>query len=186
MRTHWWLASLLVVALIVAFARARLADHATDHTRLKSRIPAEYEQMRNIGESQSPYGLDSLEAKITLLAKNEDQWKVRIDRVPDPYIKSPTLRKDDELYVYISGFIEHYATAGKVGYDECSLKQSSATANATRPLPKLIAGDKWFAYLYKCHSSSTFVCKKEGWWAYLYTPGVTILEYVCGSDTGSD
>ena len=156
---------------------------AKDHTRAKGIVA--YEQIRNIDSSSSerpflPIGQYSVEAKITLLSQEKDKWKIRVDYVfPNILVNYQPLKKGDTISVFLVGFIEGYARKGDYVWKNCTLKESNIMSNASRPLPKIIEGDKWLAELYYCNTGAYKGCKRDGWSAWLHNPDVIILEYEC-------
>ena len=168
--------------LLLVFA---LGCTSHDYTRAKG--VAAYEQRRNIDLSSDyePF-LDSAGARITILSRENDKWKIRVDEIVD-YTRwrggtYPQLKEGDILDVPILGFIESYARKGFDTWRNCTLKQDSILANASRPLPTIEAGDRWSAKLDACDTRLHRGCKRDGWSAYLYNQDLIILEYECAPD----
>ena len=181
---------LIVIIFITACAKK---DESTqeDIYKQKKISTVENKQITNIGvpSKASPSALDSALAEITFISEQDERWKIRIDKIRDyiryPRATYPQLKEGDEVNIFVLDFIDTYQNTGPTcpeGYVKAP-KPGQASSNesppSTRPIPKIIAGDKYVAQLHACFTSTGLGCEREGWSAYLYNSNPLILESEC-------
>ena len=185
----------LIIAILAIFIVACTKEaKLIPISRQKETPKVENKQITNIGipSKASPSALDSALAEITFLSEQNGQWKIRVDKIRDyiryPRATYPQLKGGDEINIFILDLIDTYQNTISTcpeGYVKSvkSPKPGKASSNeslpSTRPIPKIIAGDKYIAQLHACFTNTGLGCEREGWSAYLYNPNPTVLEYEC-------
>ena len=149
------------------------------------KIPESPNKLETSGSPAPP--ADQTLAEITIISQNNDEWKIRVDRIRDyiryPNAKNPVLKEGEEVSLYVNGFLDSFEFRGPTcppGYVKSpkpARAQSQTDEPSTRPIPQIVIGDKYLSKLLGCFAELN--CEKLGWSGYFYNPNPLVVEYEC-------
>ena len=150
-----------------------------------TKIPESPNKLETSGAPAPP--ADQALAEVTILSQNNDQWKIRVDKIRDyiryPNAKNLELKEGEEVSVYVNGFLDTFEFRGPTcppGYVKSPKPagaQSETGEPSTRPIQKIVVGGRYLSKLFGCFAEAN--CQPIGWAGWLYNPSSTIIEYEC-------
>ena len=163
----------------------------------KSTFESDVQQKTSTKISESPNKLetsgapappaDQALAEITIISQNNDEWEIRVDKIRDyiryPKAKNPVLKEGEEVSLYVNGFLDTFEFRGPTcppGYVKSTKPagaQSETGEPSTRPIPKIVVGDRYLSKLLGCFAELN--CEKLRWSGYFYNPNPLVVEHEC-------
>ena len=176
---------IILVLIVIIFISGCIQQQTTTKTESSIKIPDSPTKLETSGAPAPP--ADQALAEITIISQNNDEWKIRVDKIRDyiryPNAKNPVLKEGEEVSLYVNGFLDTFEFRGPTcppGYIKSPKPagaQSETGEPSTRPTPKIIIGDTYLSKLLGCFAELN--CEKLGWSGYLYNPLPIIVEHEC-------